>query len=477
MFASFVPSNSTDCQALQQLFPACCRGPAAYDCEQRIHQNILEAGINTAVPPISDYNTPLNITVSLMYQGVTKIDVQAGTGEIFVWVDLLWVDPRLAWSVGPQDCASLVTVRASLDVEKTEIWVPDFDLYNQVRGVSELPEAMAEVYPDGTVLWRRNGPLNAICQFSGLAQIPFDTLGCQFLLGPWNRVHLNQINYKFADHGGLSFGDFKPSYNQFVVVPELSEHGISESSAAMFYTFYFRRARSYYVFNIIIPTTILTFVSFGTFLLDLRVGERLSYGVSLAVVVVAQQIVTKDLIPVSDERLWIDRFVGWSFYWVIFGLVESVFIGYLFFIRDDFEREPVHAEEAAGDKDAGHAFAELDEGNEVAGDQPGSHLEQIPEDSTTPADKRNGWEPSRSLSFANFRQTLRRTRSRRKESITSRKRDKKPGPLPNCFYHYPLRRIDHFCFFSATITYIIFLICMFSTRSFWGQNVDPVYVT
>jgi hypothetical protein len=26
---------------------------------------------------------------------------------------------------------------------------------------------------------------------------------------------------------------------------------------------------------------------------------------------------------------------GWSFYWVIFGLVESVFVGYLFFIRQD----------------------------------------------------------------------------------------------------------------------------------------------
>jgi len=56
---------------------------------------------------------------------------------------------------------------------------------------------------------------------------------------------------------------------------------------------------------------------------------------SLALVVVAQQIITSDLIPVSDEYLWIDKFVSWSFYWVIFGLAESVFVDYLFFIRED----------------------------------------------------------------------------------------------------------------------------------------------
>lgn len=44
----------------------------------------------------------------------------------------------------------------------------------------------------------------------------------------------------------------------------------------------------------------------------------------LALVVVAQQIATSGMIPVSNERLWIDKFVGWSFYWVFVGLLESV---------------------------------------------------------------------------------------------------------------------------------------------------------
>ena len=56
---------------------------------------------------------------------------------------------------------------------------------------------------------------------------------------------------------------------------------------------------------------------------------------ALTLVVVAQQILTFELIPVSNMRLWIDKFVGWSFYWVLIGLLESVAIGFMWYLRED----------------------------------------------------------------------------------------------------------------------------------------------
>ena len=56
---------------------------------------------------------------------------------------------------------------------------------------------------------------------------------------------------------------------------------------------------------------------------------------ALTLVIVAQQIVSSGLLPVSDGYMWIDKYVGWSFYWVIFGLIESVAMGYFYFIRED----------------------------------------------------------------------------------------------------------------------------------------------
>jgi hypothetical protein len=56
---------------------------------------------------------------------------------------------------------------------------------------------------------------------------------------------------------------------------------------------------------------------------------------ALALVVVAQQIVTSGLTPISNQRLWLDKFVAWSFYWVLFGVIQSVCIGFLYYIRED----------------------------------------------------------------------------------------------------------------------------------------------
>jgi hypothetical protein len=56
---------------------------------------------------------------------------------------------------------------------------------------------------------------------------------------------------------------------------------------------------------------------------------------ALTLVVVAQQLLTFELIPISNMRLWIDKFVGWSFYWVLLTLLESVGIGFMWYLRED----------------------------------------------------------------------------------------------------------------------------------------------
>ena len=52
-------------------------------------------------------------------------------------------------------------------------------------------------------------------------------------------------------------------------------------------------------------------------------------------VIVAQQIITASMIPISYRKLWIDKFITWSFYWVIFGVVQSVLIGFLYYLQED----------------------------------------------------------------------------------------------------------------------------------------------
>lgn len=167
----------------------------------------------------------------------------------------------------------------------------------------------------------------------------------------------------------------------------------------------------------------LTYLSFFTFLLDMRVGERLGFGMALALVIVAQQIVTTDLSPVSNQLLWLDKFVAWSFYWVLFGVLQSVIIGFMFYIQED----KLEKEEKTERRSMLLQLEDLKRAEEAA------------EESVALADGQEG--------------------------DVSQKNETKSAPKKGCLYTASLRKIDLISLAFAVATYTAYVIIMFSTVS------------
>ncbi|CAB9509675.1 receptor subunit alpha-type acr-16 [Seminavis robusta] len=498
-----------ECDATTRFFywQCCVGGVPVYQCESNIRQKILQ-NYDPAVPPIVSPESPLDVTVTLEPHAVEKIDVQAGTAKILCSLHLVWKDERLKWDLEEDTCAGYVSLWSGSDREKTEIWVPDIDLYNQVQGVQTFPDTSALVYNDGSVIWNRLGGITAFCQFSGLSQIPFDVLGCQFIVGPWVRQDPSQIKYHLFNGTGLVQGKFQATFNEYLPVPELSESGIAFEDTILYFNLYYKRSQKYYVNNLLVPTIILTYVSMGTFLLDLRVGERLSYGMALTLVVVAQQIATGGTIPISNERLWIDKFIGWSFYWVIVGLVESVIIGYIYFLREDKAAQlspgggnriydgmqaSVYAaqpgsksgeeEDHDRDKDApfhnpskrGNYSSNEQVTDVVDCDNSASYLDMLkarPTQHTQSISADNG--PGQ---FTTLKQQLQRSSSVEETDLPA------VGPGQQTIvgawkwvYTISLRKIDRFFFFFTLVTYTLFVIAMFISRPYWGRNLENVWL-
>ena len=451
---STIPLNDSGCAGIRQLYPFCCESaPSPMICESRVRSKIL-ANYDTMSAPRLSHIAPLDISMSLSIYLVTALDVQAGTAEVFVWLTLLWNDPRLQWEANEQDCATSVTVRASLDSQKTEIWVPDIDIYNLDTGVQNMPDATAEVFADGTVLWSRNGPIKAICQFTGLSRIPFDTMGCQFLFGPWVRKGVGYFNYTLDGNTGFSLEDFTSTYSEFRLDQERTEAGVAANEAGIvFFNLFFHRATRFYVNNIIIPTAMLTYLSFGSFLLDIRVGERLSFGIAMALVVVAQQIVTSGLLPISNERLWIDRFITLSFYWIVFSLAQTVLIAYFFFLHDSSKQPP-----------ASDAEKRKPEALETVAEEPLEEQEAQSDNEQPDNEQRPSMKKENSVFFKhqeNF-QTFKKLLLHKEKS---------PAKLRL------LRRFDRFCFFVTFGSYTIFIIAMFASLGLWKDKVLNNWLT
>jgi len=242
-----------------------------------------------------------------------------------------WNDPRLAWNVTSDNCALSTTVRASLNPELTNIWVPDLDLSNRVSGMHSFPEAVAKVYPDGTVTWKRSGTFNAFCSFIGLRKIPFHTLGCEFILSSESEsevVRINLIQTDNEEQRGIRFPNYKQTYAEYRISKERSRTRDLWSSFTI--EMYFEhRATSYFISFIVIPAILFVFMSFGQFFFKPSSSDRVSFATSALFVVVANNIITSDSLPRCAERLWLNTLTSGSMYFVLISVFETLFLYWL----------------------------------------------------------------------------------------------------------------------------------------------------
>lgn len=74
----------------------------------------------------------------------------------------------------------------------------------------------------------------------------------------------------------------------------------------LIYEISFTRASSYYFLKLVIPVMFLSGMSFLSFWMPPASGERLGYGITVILAMLANDIVASDLMPICDERIYMD---------------------------------------------------------------------------------------------------------------------------------------------------------------------------
>jgi len=201
---------------------------------------------------------------------------------------------------------------------------------------------------------------------------------------------------------------------------------------------------------------------------------------ALALVIVAQQIVTSGLLPVSDQKLWLGEFMSLSFYWVFVSVIQSVLVAFLYYIRVDHQAKKesknielmhsnargsimlqavaakirLRAVSAAAEHDADSAKAEEERMLPYQHDKE----QNIPPETLSLAVEAP--EEQNSLT-----QQHDKAQNIPPASLSSQQKD-------SWFYTFSLRKFDAFCFVFAVVTYTTFIVVMFMTSStkIWLQN-------
>jgi len=308
----------------------------------KLHNDLL-AGYNKHVVPTSNRSalgtkfSAAGTDVQLAVRIFKVIAVKAADGamELKVWLRMYWVDHRLSWN--PADYGNITKTHFWLDHDgNSQLWQPDVQPYNGLQGlVTSLDPGYARVESTGDIFWSRPGMLNVMCKFSGLTAFPFDNLKCAFEFGGWafsgeqQGILLKGSGYDFSAQEATQGSTYQEYTISEVSVDRINyEYPCcpSEPWPVVMYTITLNRADNFYVVIIIVPTFIVTMLSFVVFWAPSNAGDALGFGITVIVVVILMQVVLIDLLPICGEILWVDIVVSVSYVVCMMSLFQSAFV-------------------------------------------------------------------------------------------------------------------------------------------------------
>ena len=261
------------------------------------------------------------VSVGIWLADVTSIDSvqQSFTAEIAVV--LRWQDPRLAH-------AGNGIVRHPLD----QIWHPRVSIVNETSTVSRKFPDMAEVEPDGRVIYRQRYA-GAFTQPLRLRSFPFDrqTFRLQFVAVRYRPSEVqfvpdqDWINNGLKQAGGIAPSITLPDWT----IENWNTKSLSYALAPGFeysgYAFEFTAARDaqHYILKVILPLVLIVIMSWAGFWIDpVNANSQISVAVTSMLTLIAYRYAVDIQVPRLPYMTRIDLFFLVSTLLVFFSLIE-----------------------------------------------------------------------------------------------------------------------------------------------------------
>ncbi|WAR21727.1 ACH10-like protein [Mya arenaria] len=162
-----------------------------------------------------------------------------------------------------------------------DIWRPDASLRNPFKTFTGLGSTFLNVKVDnqGNVIWMPFQVLESTCDVN-ITYFPFDVQECPIKIIAWSyskeEVEINEGN------NGIYLDEFEE--NALCCVEPFigtSAEEVNTEEAAVIFKIKMKRKPTYYVINIIMPVTLLSFLNVITFALPVTSGERASYAITV----------------------------------------------------------------------------------------------------------------------------------------------------------------------------------------------------
>ncbi|CAG6000573.1 unnamed protein product, partial [Menidia menidia] len=258
----------------------------------------LMANYTSALRPVEDTNTILNVTLQVTLSQIIDMDERNQILTAYLWIRQVWYDAHLKWK--KEDYDGLDTIR----IPGSYVWRPDIVLYNSADNHFTGPmDTNVVIRHDGQMMWDSPAITKSSCKVD-VSFFPFDGQQCRFTYGSWT-YNGNQLDILNAmDSADLA--DLVENVEWEVLGMPAERNIIVYGCCAdpypdITYTLKLQRRASFYVFNLLIPCVMISFLAPLGFYLPADSGEKVSLGVTVMLALTVFQLLVAEIMPPSEN--------------------------------------------------------------------------------------------------------------------------------------------------------------------------------
>ncbi|KAM9602762.1 neuronal acetylcholine receptor subunit alpha-10 [Morphnus guianensis] len=273
-----------------------CRGAQGRFAYKLLHD--LFANYSSALRPVEDTDRALNVTLQITLSQIIDMDERNQVLTSYLWVRQAWLDAHLTWDKDAYDGIDSIRIPSSY------VWRPDIILYNNADDhFGGSMETNVVLRSDGHIMWDSPAITKSSCKVD-VSYFPFDGQRCRLTFGSWT-YNGNQIDLRNRlDTGDLT--DFVENVEWEVLGMPATRNVItygccSEPYPDVTYTLLLRRRASFYIFNLLLPCIMVSFLAPLGFYLPADSGEKVSLGVTVLLALTVFQLLVAESMPPSES--------------------------------------------------------------------------------------------------------------------------------------------------------------------------------
>uniref|UniRef100_A0AAY4EE35 Cholinergic receptor nicotinic alpha 9 subunit n=1 Tax=Denticeps clupeoides TaxID=299321 RepID=A0AAY4EE35_9TELE len=257
---------------------------------QKLLNDLME-NYSSALRPVEDTDKALNVTLQITLSQIKDMDERNQVLIAYLWIRQTWHDAYLKWDKEEYDGLEVIRIPSSL------VWRPDIVLYNKADDDFSGPvDTNVVLRYNGEITWDAPAITKSSCVVD-VAYFPFDSQQCNLTFGSWTY------------NGNQVFGDL----SDFVENVEWECHGMPATKSVIMYgccsdpypdityTVLLQRRSSFYIFNLLLPCFLISFLAPLGFYLPADSGEKVSLGVTVLLALTVFQLMVAESMPPSES--------------------------------------------------------------------------------------------------------------------------------------------------------------------------------